>query len=184
MKKLIAIIIIIAICISLANFYNLKERIYKIIYPTDYSEYVEKYAKENNVDELLIYSIIKAESNFNADAKSQSDAIGLMQIMETTAVETAKELGYNYISEENLYEPELNIQIGVKYFTKLLKIYDDNINLAIIAYNAGIGNVDKWIENGTIKKDCSDLENIPYTETRNYVRKILRDYGIYKELYR
>jgi len=184
LKKLITIIIIIAICIGLANYFNIKERIYKLIYPIDYSEYVEKYTDEYDVDKLLIYSIIKAESNFNPEAKSQSDAIGLMQVVEATAVETAKELGHDDISEDNLYEPELNIQIGVKYFTKLLNLYDDNMNLAIIAYNAGIGNVDKWIENKTIKEDGSDLENIPYTETRNYVKKILRDYEIYKKLYK
>lgn len=183
MKKLIAIIIILAIGIGLFNYFNIEEKIYKLIYPIKFSEYVEKYAEEYNIDKMLIYSIIKAESNFNPNAKSQSDAIGLMQIIETTAKETAKELGYSDIAEEELYNPEINIQIGVKYFSKLLTLYD-NTNLAIIAYNAGIGNVDKWIENKTIQKDGEDLENVPFKETENYARKILRDYEIYIELYK
>lgn len=138
MKKLIAIIIIFAIGIALFNYFNIGERIYERIYKVEYSEYVKKYAEEYDIDEMLIYSIIKAESNFEANAKSQSGAIGLMQIMENTAIETAKELDYDNITKEKLYEPEINIQIGVKYFAKLLKLYDNNLNLAIIAYNAGI----------------------------------------------
>jgi len=183
LRKLIAIIIILTIGIGLFNYFNVKEKIYKLIYPTKFSEYVEKYAEEYNIDKMLIYSIIKAESNFNSNAKSKSNAIGLMQVMEPTAIETAEELEISDITEEKLYNPELNIQIGVKYFSKLLELYD-NTNLAITAYNAGIGNVDKWIEKGSIQKDGSDLENIPFKETQNYVRKILRDYEIYKEIYK
>jgi len=182
LKKLIAIIIILAIGIGLFNYFNIEEKIYKLIYPIKFSEYVEKYAEEYNIDKMLVYSIIKAESNFKPNAKSKSNAIGLMQILETTAIETAEGLGYTDITEEKLYDPELNIQIGVKYFSKLLNLYD-NINLAIIAYNAGIGNVDKWIENEIIQKDGSDIENVPFNETENYVRKILRNYEIYKQIY-
>lgn len=65
----------------------------------------------------------------------------------------------------------------------LLEKYDDNYLIALAAYNAGIGNVDEWIRKGIIKKDGSDIENIPYKETNNYVRKIVRDYKIYQELY-
>lgn len=86
------------------------------------------------------------------------------------------------IGEIDLTDPETNIELGTAYFTKLLKYYKGNFNLAITAYNAGIGTVAKWIEQGTIKADGSDIENIPYTETNNYVRKILKNYEIYKEL--
>ena len=75
------------------------------------------------------------------------------------------------------------IKIGTKYLSELLQKYDGNYYLAVAAYNAGIGTVDKWIQEGTIKKDGSDIENIPYKETNNYVRKIIRDYGIYQKLY-
>lgn len=156
--------------------------IMKKIYPLKYSEFVEKYSKEYDIDTYMVYAIIKAESNFNENAKSASDAVGLMQIMEATAIETANKMELN-VTEEDLLDPEINIKIGLKYFTDLLKKYDNNYYLAIIAYNAGIGNVDKWIEDGVIKKDASDVENVPFKETNNYVRKILRDYQIYKDLY-
>lgn len=87
------------------------------------------------------------------------------------------------IKDVNLKDAETNIELGTKYFAKLLDYYEGNYNLAITAYNAGIGTVGEWIESGTIKKDGSDIENIPYKETNNYVRKILKNYEIYKELY-
>ena len=155
----------------------------KKIYPLKYSEYIEKYSDEYNIDSYLVYAIIKAESNFDENAKSASNAVGLMQIMENTAIETANKMGLD-VEEKDLFNPELNIRVGLNYFCSLVKKYNDNYYLAIIAYNAGIGNVDKWLEEGVIKKDASDIENVPFKETNNYVRKILRDYDIYKSLYK
>jgi len=105
-----------------------------------------------------------------------------MQILESTAIETGNKINVT-ITEEQLYQAELNIQIGTKYFSELLDKYNNNYKMAIIAYNAGSGNVDKWIKEGIIKEDGTDLENVPFKETNNYVRKILRNYEIYKELY-
>lgn len=157
--------------------------ILKKIYKTDYSEYVYKYSEQNNIDPLLTFAIIKAESNFNRNIKSKSGAIGLMQLMESTALEQAEEVNEEIPVTESLYNPEINIKIGTKYYSKLIQKYNNNTLLALAAYNAGIGNVDKWIEQGIIKQDGSDIENIPFKETNNYVRKIVRDYKIYQELY-
>ena len=82
---------------------------------------------------------------------------------------------------EKLKDADININLGTKYLSILLERYK-NIEIAITAYNAGIGTVDNWIEKGIIKEDGSDLENIPYKETNNYVRKILRDYKIYETI--
>ena len=83
--------------------------------------------------------------------------------------------------EEKLLEPDLNVNLGTKYLSILIEQYQ-NIEIAVTAYNAGIGTVNNWIEKGIIKQDGSDVENIPYKETNNYVRKILRDYKIYSNL--
>ena len=144
-------------------------------------EYVEKYSKEYDVDKYLIYAIIKAESNFEKNATSNKGAKGLMQLMYSTAEETAKKIDVE-LTESNIYEPDININIGTKYISILIQKYG-NINLALAAYNAGSGNVDNWINEGTLEKDGSNIENIPYVETNNYVRKILRDYDIYKKIY-
>lgn len=182
LKFLITLLILASIIFILFKVIKIDDIIMKKLYPLKYSEYVEKYAKEYNIDKYMVYAIIKAESNFDENAKSSSDAIGLMQIMETTAIETARKMDLE-VTEEDLFKPDLNINIGLKYFTYLLNQYDNNYPLAIIAYNAGMGNVDSWIKNGTIKEDGTDIENVPFKETNNYVRKILRDYEIYKGLY-
>ena len=182
LKFIITLLILASIIFILFKVVKIDDIIMKKLYPLKYSEYVEKYAKEYNIDKYMVYAIIKAESNFNENAKSSSDAIGLMQIMEITAIETARKMDLE-VKEEDLFKPDLNINIGLKYFTYLLKHYNNNYPLAIIAYNAGMGNVDAWLKDGTIKEDGTDIENVPFKETNNYVRKILRDYEIYKELY-
>ena len=183
-KKQIAIVAIVLILCMIIAFSNIPNRIQKIIYKKDYEEYVQKYAKEYNVDENLVYALIKAESNFNSNAKSSKDAIGLMQLMESTAQDVCKKTDLQISNEdlkEKLLEPEININIGTKYLSILIKKYG-NVEIAITAYNAGIGTVDTWIEKGIINSDGSNVENIPYKETNNYVRKILRDYKIYSNL--
>ena len=112
------------------------------------------------------------------------DAIGLMQLVESTAKDVAKKVDVQLTDDElkeKLLEPEININLGTKYLSILIERYQ-NIEIAVTAYNAGIGTVDNWIEKGIIKSDGSDIENIPYKETNNYVRKILRDYKIYANL--
>ena len=151
------------------------------VYKLEYTEYVKKYANEYGVDEYLIYAIIKAESNFEPNAESHRGAKGLMQLMYSTAEDISKRIGIE-LNEDNILEPDININLGTKYISMLIQKYN-NINLALAAYNAGSGNVDGWIEKGTLKSDGSDIENVPFTETNNYVRKILRDYEIYKNIY-
>ena len=181
MKKIIFLIIIIILVILALNYNNIRDKILQGLYPIKYSEYVEKYSKEYDVDTKLVYAIIKAESNFESDAVSGKGACGLMQLMYTTAEEIAEKLEIN-INEKTIMDPKININLGTKYISILIDKYE-NIGVALAAYNAGSGNVNSWIEEGIIKADGSDIENIPYKETNNYVRKILRDYKIYEYLY-
>lgn len=144
---------------------------------------MEKYSEENGLDRYLVYAVIKAESNFNPNVKSNADARGLMQLMEETAVERSNVIDNEDVEAYDLYDPETNIKLGTSYLSYLLNLYDGNTVLAIIAYNAGMGNVQQWIKDGVIKSDGSDIENIPFKETENYVRKILRDYQMYLKIY-
>lgn len=163
-----------------------KDNILKTIYPKKYEKEVTLYAEKYHVDDNLIYALIKAESNFNAEATSHKGAIGLMQLMEETAKDVAKknmlELEAENIRNE-LLNPEKNINVGTRYLATLLERYKNN-EIALAAYNAGIGTVDNWIEKGIIRADGSDIEKIPFKETNQYVRKILCDYEIYTELYK
>lgn len=176
------IAILTGIIIILAFSFLNNDNILKLFYKTQYSEYVEKYSQEYGIDKYLIYSIIKAESNFNPNANSDKGACGLMQLMEKTAEEVAQNEIIEYSSNETLYDAEKNIQLGIKYYADL-KEQCGNDKIALAAYNAGIGNVQKWIKDGIIKEDGSDIENIPYKETNIYVRKILNNYTMYKRLY-
>ena len=174
-------IIVIAFIIAIID---IPTKIQKLIYKKEYSEYVEKYAESYNIDKNLVYAVIKAESNFNSNAKSSKDAIGLMQLVESTAKDICKKVDINLTDDElkeKLLDPDININLGTKYLSVLMEKYQ-NVEVAVTAYNAGIGTVDNWIEKGIIKADGSDVENIPYKETNNYVRKILRDYKIYTNL--
>ena len=182
-KWLIISLIIIILIFFLFGALKVQNIVLKKIYVKDYEEYVYKYSEKNNIDPFMTFAIIKVESKFNRNIKSSSGALGLMQLMESTAMEMANQLGEEVIVKESLYNPETNIKIGTTYYATLLKHYEENEQLALAAYNAGMGNVDNWIEEGIIEKDGSNIENIPYKETNNYVRKIMRDYKIYKSIY-
>lgn len=153
------------------------------IYPIKYEKYVSEASEKYSIDKLLIYSIIKAESNFNANAVSNSNAKGLMQVLDSTADEVLSTHNDILIKEKELTDPKQNIEIGTLYYSDLLKKYNGNMLLALAAYNAGAGHVDEWIENGVIKRDGSNIEKIPFKETNMYVRKIIKNYKIYQKLY-
>lgn len=182
-KKTVIILMIILIIIF--SVFILKDKILKMIYPKIYSEIISTYAEEYDVEENLIYAVIKAESNFDNNAVSNKSAIGLMQIVEETAIDVARRNNIEIDSEnieEELLDIDNNIHIGTRYLSMLLAQYG-NVEVALAAYNAGIGTVDNWIEKQIIQADGTDIENIPYKETNNYVRKILRDYDVYNYLY-
>ncbi len=160
-------------------------KIMKNMYSRKYESIVELYSQKYQVDPNLIFAIIKAESNFNATAVSGKGAKGLMQLMEDTAKDVCKKVDTKIDTNkvgDKLLDADINIELGTKYISILLEKYN-NIAIALTAYNAGIGTVDNWIEKGIIQNDGEDIQNIPYKETNNYVRKILRDYKIYQKIY-
>ena len=181
-KKIFIIVIIPIILVVMFIVFDVP----KILYPIKYEDIVIKYSNEFNIDKYLIYAIIKAESNFNEKAQSSKGAKGLMQIIDKTAKDILKKMDENQINEEDienkLLEPEFNIKLGTKYISLLKEKYQ-NLELALVAYNAGSGNVDNWIDKGILNKDGSNIEKVPYKETNNYVRKILNYYEIYKAIY-
>lgn len=181
-KTLLIFLILIILFLSLYKVLNIEQKILMYLYPIKFEKEVYKYSKELDIDPMLTFAIIKTESNFREDVVSKSGAIGLMQLMESTAKEQAKKLNIKY-TKESLCIVEINLKIGLNYFNTLLDYYNQNYILAFAAYNAGLGNVQKWISEGIIKSDGSDIENIPFKETNMYVRKIIKNYEIYKKLY-
>ncbi|MDY3929461.1 MAG: lytic transglycosylase domain-containing protein [Clostridia bacterium] len=154
---------------------------YKIAYPLRYEDYIEKYSMEYNLDEYLVMALIKAESNYIYDAHS-GIARGLMQITDDTALWIAEKLGIEF-EPEDIENPEINIRMGCYYLRYLLDYYNSNTQLALAAYNAGMGNVNKWLKNSDLCSSEGYLNSIPFYETEKYLEKIEHAQKIYKKLY-
>lgn len=179
LKLLLLSLITVILILVLMKQFNIDKKILKTLYPKNYLEYVQSASRKYDIDEDLIFAIIKNESNFKNTISSNKGAKGLMQLMDTTATEVASDIGISNLDLEN---PKTNIEIGTKYYSYLYNKYEDN-GLALAAYNAGSGNVDKWIKSGKLKSDGSNIENIPYKETNMYVRKVLQTKKAYEYIY-
>jgi soluble lytic murein transglycosylase len=147
-------------------------------YPLDYVEVIVSSANRYDVKPELVASIINVESSYDKNAKSNRGAIGLMQIMPSTAEWVCSSLKKEY-SEENLYDPIENIQIGTYYLAYLIE-YFGNEDLAICAYNAGMGNVKRWLSEVRYSSDGEKLEKIPFKETENYLTRVKKNQKVYK----
>ena len=158
----------------------------KVFYPLTHFEIVKTEASKNNIDPYLVMAIIKTESGFKNEATSNKEAKGLMQIMDTTAHDVNSEIKVVDDVNNNLYDENVNIALGCKYFSNLINKYNGNLYIAICAYNAGMGNVDKWIQQGNIDKNLNKYKNInlPFKETENYLRKVIVRYKVYRILYK
>ena len=159
----------------------------KFLYPFPYRSTVENYSARWKVDKFLAIAVMKVESNFSEAAQSQSGAVGLMQIMPETAACIAYQLGEQpkeiAADIKNLHDPETNIRYGTWYLAELESEFNDNDVLALAAYNAGRGNVHEWIEKNNWDENFSDIDKIPYAETRDYVKRVLHCREKYAKLY-
>lgn len=155
------------------------------VYPLKYKEQIIKYSKANNIDPYLILAIINTESKFNKDAVSNMKAKGLMQITKPTAEEINNMTNSTeQINDDTIYDVDVNLDIGCYYLASLIERYNGNYYLAICAYNAGMGNVNKWIEQDIIPStlDTTDIK-LPFKETTNYLKKVIKAYEMYKKIY-
>lgn len=154
-----------------------------ILYPVKYREIVVEYSNKYNLDPNLIFAMIKAESGFDKDAVSAKNARGLMQITDRTGRWGADVLEIKDYVDESLYDPEINILIGCWYISKLLEEFGNDLELALAAYNAGSGNVARWLSDGSISSDGTALKSVPFKETENYIKKVKKFRKIYDDIY-
>lgn len=160
------------------------EWILNTIYPIHYKELIYEYSEIYDIDPYLIAAIMRNESKFDPKAISKKGAKGLMQIAPITGKWASEQLGIDGYNEEDLFEPRLNVQIGTWYLTILRNQFNNNMELMIAGYNAGNGNVEKWLKNPEYSSDGESLDEIPFGETKIYQKKVLRDYKIYKKIYK
>ncbi len=177
-KRFFGVCVLFGALLAAILIFALKTPAQKQMYPQKYKAIVQKASATYGVDELLIYSVIKAESKFNEKAVSSSEAKGLMQLMDGTASWVSGQSGINL---ENIYDPETNIMLGTWYIDYLMEKCDGDIVTALACYNAGASNVEKWCDEAGSEK--ISVEDIRFAETKDYVEKILKYYDKYKELY-
>ncbi len=152
---------------------------YKLAYPIYYENSINKYALQYKLSPYLILALVKEESAFNSRAQSSVGAMGLMQLMPSTA----RLMDPNLKNSEALFDVEYNISLGTKYFAHLMEIFNGNEALCVLAYNSGPNAVKNWL-NSTKSTDFDEfVENVPYSETANYIKKVYSSYWSYMNIY-
>jgi len=155
----------------------------KLAYPLNYWGYVREAAERYGLDPYLVLAVIHRESLFDRLSRSPAGALGLMQLLPSTGRLMAKKLGWRDFSGRDLFEPQVNIDLGCRYLAELLRRFRGNLVLALAAYNAGEQAVRSWLK----RKDSRDIfqfvEDIPYPETREYIKWVLSNYDNYLRIY-
>ncbi len=175
-KSILPLLLVLVLSLSSCTIRN------EILYPIEYKDIIVTYCDKYGVPYELACAVIRTESSFNTNAKSSAGAVGLMQLMPTTAEEIAGRLGEEY-DESKLMDPDTNIKYGCFYLNFLYRYLGENWDTACAAYNAGIGRVNQWLADSNYSDDGVSLKAIPIEETRNYVEKINKYKIKYKELY-
>ena len=177
-KKLIILLTIIVLVVSIA-FVVMSAK-----YPIGYKTMIVKYSEMYELDPYLIASIINVESRYDKNATSPKNARGLMQIGPQTGEWASQVLGIENYTEELLFDPEVNINMGTWYIRTLFKEFNGNLDLVLAAYNAGSGNVNKWLNDEEYCSDGANLSKIPFKETEDYLEKVKKGYNIYSTVYK
>lgn len=166
---------------------QISRKAFELLYPQNFLDYIKASAKEFEVDDYLMFALIRTESFFEPAIQSHAGAIGLTQLMEATASDCAKRLK---VQNYNLLDPATNIRFGTYYYSHMKKRLDDSGVLALFAYNAGITVVRRWIRSSKIELNSqgqlwSDmfLETLPFAETRDYGRRVVSAAAMYAYLY-
>lgn len=181
LKKVIKFTILLVLIAIMVNFAI--DIYYFVKYPIGYRKYISEYSEEFDVDPHLVTAIINVESRYDKDAESQKGAKGLMQIAPITGQWASEVLGIEGYTEEDLFNPEMNIRIGTWYISRLLLEFDNNLDNVILAYNAGSGNVQKWLKDKDYSSDGKNIDHIPFKETRDYIARVKNSYKVYKTTY-
>jgi soluble lytic murein transglycosylase len=164
-----------------ANGEELPREILQVIFPVAYWDLIRKHAAANNLDPYLMAALVAQESTFVADIRSHANAYGLMQLLPSTARETALKLKLRYTSRA-LTDPEMNVRLGMANFANSLKQFGD-VYLALASYNAGDRAVRRWMQERPGLEREEFIDDIPYPETQNYVKRILGTAEDYRRLY-
>jgi soluble lytic murein transglycosylase len=155
---------------------------WEALFPKPYWPDLKKFSSQNALDPYLVASLIRQESEFNPGAVSRANALGLMQLLPKVGSAVAKQEKLRNFSSAQLFTPEVNLQLGTRYFREMVDKFG-SFEYALAAYNAGTNRVDDWLGQGKYRDPQEFVESIPFTETREYVQAILRNANVYRQLY-
>ncbi len=182
LRRAFAVLLILSLSIGIGYAYDrVRDIIDRRIYPREYREYVERYSSEFGIPEAIIYAVIKTESNFESNAVSDAGAVGLMQMMPETFLWLGERRG-EVLDDGLLYDPETNIRYGVYYLSYLYNEFG-LWSSVFAAYNAGPTRVREWSTDTRYADENGALIDIPFEETRNYVKKVEETADLYGKLY-
>ncbi|NLG86106.1 MAG: lytic transglycosylase domain-containing protein [Firmicutes bacterium] len=182
-KKKIILQLLIWSIIAFIGFSSVAYISARLLFPLHYWPLLQHYGQHYNIDPLLLAAVIRAESKFFPRAQSEAGALGLMQIVPETGVWAADEMGLTDFNIDKLFDPAINIQVGAWYLRELLEEFNEDIVLALAAYNCGRGNVKQWLQTRKETEQQANINELPYAETRSYVQKVLRNYYWYQRIY-
>lgn len=155
----------------------------ELLYPRYFQARIQEESSRHAADPRLVLSIMREESRFNPRAKSPAAARGLLQLILTTARQLGRAVGLAEVAPEQLYEPQLIIQLGARYVGDLLRRFEGNRYATAAAYNAGPNQAALWMRMAAGAGDDFYLSAINFDETKNYVRKVMNSYERYGEIY-
>ena len=155
----------------------------RTVYPLEHESAIRASARHNGLDPALVAAVIYAESRFDTTAVSSQGAVGLMQVLPETAAQIARETGGVAFVPADLADPRVNIRYGTYYLRAVLDQFHGDRIAAIAAYNAGAGAVGEWEAAARAEGHALRISDIPYAETRAYVRSVLEARGIYRRTY-
>lgn len=161
---------------------DLPRNYWEALFPKPYWTDLKKFSSQNALDPYLVASLIRQESEFNAAAVSNKNAVGLMQLLPKTGKLVAKEEKLRHFNATQLFTPAVNLQLGTRYFRGMVDKFGA-FEYALAAYNAGSDRVQDWLSQGKYRDAQEFVESIPFTETREYVQAILRNANVYRQLY-
>lgn len=157
----------------------------KLLFPVVYTEEINRYAQKNRLDPFLVQALMRQESYFNPLAVSSSRAMGLMQLLPSTAQGVAQWEGLKGFQAPSLFNPEINVKLGTRYLRYLHDTFRGNSMFSVGGYNGGPGAMGRWVKSlpGATSDPDLFVESIPYDQTRDYIKEVFSHYWNYQKLY-
>lgn len=154
-----------------------------MLYPVPFADELRRHVAPRGVDPRFVLAIIRQESRFRNDARSAAAARGLMQFIHTTSVSVSNELGYNFYSDDDMYDPDTSIEFGSHYLAKLFAMFPDRYEAVAAAYNGGETNVKRWLTRLNSSEPDRYMPEIVFGQSKDYAAKVMANYRMYQYLY-